>query len=110
MLAEGDSAYLPQSGFDAVYPWHMFKMMGKVASGDRPAFALDSIKAENDRMYPGTLSRCISPATMMRTVGTKQTLVFPRTCACTIRRVLANHGGQRSVCFTAARKNQFCGR
>lgn len=52
MLAEGDSAYLPESGFDAVYPWHMFKMMGKVASGTRPAFALDSIKVENDQMYP----------------------------------------------------------
>ena len=52
MLAEGDSAYLPQSGFDAVYPWHMFKMMEKVARGDRPASALDSIKAENDYMYP----------------------------------------------------------
>ena len=52
MLAEGDSAYLPESGFDAVYPWHMFKMMEKVAKGERPAFGLDSIKHENDRMYP----------------------------------------------------------
>lgn len=52
MLAEGDSAYLPQSGFDAVYPWHMFKMMEKIARGDRPAFGLDSIKHENDKMYP----------------------------------------------------------
>ncbi len=52
MLAEGDSAYLPESGFDAVYPWHMFKMMEKIAKGERPAFGLDSIKLENDRMYP----------------------------------------------------------
>ena len=52
MLAEGDSAYLPVSGFDAVYPWHMFKMMEKIAKGQRPAFGLDSIKLENDRMYP----------------------------------------------------------
>lgn len=52
MLAEGDSAYLPKSGFDAVYPWHMFKMMEKIAKGDRPAFGLDSIKHENDIMYP----------------------------------------------------------
>ncbi|WP_210487781.1 alpha-amylase family glycosyl hydrolase [Rufibacter aurantiacus] len=52
MLAEGDSAYLPKSGFDAVYPWHMFKMMEKVAKGERPAFSLDSVKQENDRMYP----------------------------------------------------------
>jgi len=52
MLAEGDSAYLTESGFDAVYPWHMFKMMEKVAKGERPAFGLDSIKRENDMMYP----------------------------------------------------------
>jgi alpha-amylase len=52
MLAEGDSSYLPESGFDAVYPWHMFKMVEKVAKGERPAFGLDSIKLENDRMYP----------------------------------------------------------
>jgi alpha-amylase len=54
MLAEGDSAYLPESGFDAVYPWHMFKMMEKVAKGERPAFGLDSIKYENDKMYPAS--------------------------------------------------------
>jgi glycosidase len=52
MLAEGDSAYLPESGFDAVYPWHMFKMMEKIAKGDRPAFGLDSIRHESDMMYP----------------------------------------------------------
>ncbi len=52
MLAEGDSAYLPKSGFDAVYPWHTFKMMEKIARGDRPAYALDSIKWENDTLYP----------------------------------------------------------
>ena len=52
MLAEGDSAYLPQSGFDAVYPWHMFKMMEKIAKGTRPAFGLDSVKNESDKLYP----------------------------------------------------------
>jgi len=52
MLAEGDSSYLPKSGFDAVYPWHMFHMMEKVAKGDRPAFALDSIKNEIYTIYP----------------------------------------------------------
>jgi hypothetical protein len=30
----------------------MFKMMGMVAKGTRPAFGLDSIKNENDKMYP----------------------------------------------------------
>lgn len=52
MLAEGDSTYLAKSGFDAVYPWHMFKMMEKIAKGERPAFGLDSIKQENDHRYP----------------------------------------------------------
>ena len=52
MLAEGDSAYLAKNGFDAVYPWRMFHMMVKVASGERPAFALDSIRLENDTLYP----------------------------------------------------------
>lgn len=52
MLAEGDNAYLPESGFDAVYPWPMFHKMIRVAKGERPAFSLDSIKNENDRKYP----------------------------------------------------------
>jgi alpha-amylase len=52
MLAEGDSVYLPQSGFDAVYPWHMFHMMEKVAKGERPAFALDSVQKLNAMIYP----------------------------------------------------------
>lgn len=52
MLAEGDSTYLAKSGFDAVYPWHMFKMMEKIAKGKRPAFGLDSINKENQTRYP----------------------------------------------------------
>lgn len=52
MLAEGDNAYLPESGFDAVYPWSMFHMMAEVANGNRPAFALDSIQEQNVLKYP----------------------------------------------------------
>lgn len=52
MLAEGDNAYLPESGFDAVYPWAMFHKMIEVAKGDRPAFALDSIQKQNAMKYP----------------------------------------------------------
>ena len=52
MLAEGDSSYLPRSGFDAIYPWSMFHMMEKIARGDRPAFGLDSIENQNSTMYP----------------------------------------------------------
>jgi alpha-amylase len=52
MLAEGDSAYLPKAGFDAVYPWHMFHMMEKVADGSRPASGLDSILNFDEMTYP----------------------------------------------------------
>ncbi len=52
MLAEGDSAYLPRNGFDAVYPWHTFHAMEKIARGESTALALDSIKKESDAMYP----------------------------------------------------------
>jgi glycosidase len=51
MLAEGDKPYLAKT-FDAVYPWTMFHQMEKIAAGQRPAFALDSIKAANDTLYP----------------------------------------------------------
>ncbi|MBL7739409.1 MAG: DUF3459 domain-containing protein [Chitinophagaceae bacterium] len=52
MFAEADKPYLHPSGFDATYPWEMFHMMVKVAKGQRPAFALDSIKNRFDTLYP----------------------------------------------------------
>jgi alpha-amylase len=52
MLAEGDKSYLHPTGFDATYPWEMFHMMVKVAKGERPAFALDSIRTRFDTLYP----------------------------------------------------------
>ena len=52
MLAEGDSSYLPKNGFDAVYPWHMFHMMEKIARGEYPASGLDSIQKETVKRYP----------------------------------------------------------
>ncbi len=51
MLAEGDKAYLSTSGFNAVYPWPMFKAMVKVAKGERDVAILDSIKTVNDTLY-----------------------------------------------------------
>jgi alpha-amylase len=51
MLAEGDRAYLPASGFDATYPWEMFHKMVQVAAGERPAFALDSVLQHYDSVY-----------------------------------------------------------
>jgi alpha-amylase len=52
MLAEGDRAYLPASGFDATYPWEMFHKMVQVAAGERPAFALDSVLQKYNSIYP----------------------------------------------------------
>ena len=52
MLAEGDKSYLHPSGFDATYPWVMFHKMVQVAKGERPAFALDSVKNYYDTLYP----------------------------------------------------------
>ena len=52
MLAEGDNGYLPRNGFDAVYPWRMFHVLAKIATGDRPATSIDSILKENDTLYP----------------------------------------------------------
>ena len=54
MLAEGDKAYLPENGFDAVYPWPMFHMMEKIAKGERPAFGIDSIYLQNQQKFPST--------------------------------------------------------
>ncbi|WP_301921014.1 alpha-amylase family glycosyl hydrolase [Ferruginibacter sp.] len=51
MLAEGDRPYLSRNGFDAVYPWDMFHMMIKVAAGERPAFALDSVRTYDDTAF-----------------------------------------------------------
>lgn len=53
-LAEGDKSYLLRSGYDAYYPWEMFHMMVKIAKGERPAFALDSVKNKYDTAYPKT--------------------------------------------------------
>jgi len=51
MLAEGDKPYLHESGFDATYPWDMFHMMEKIARGERPAYAIDSVKQKYDTAY-----------------------------------------------------------
>jgi glycosidase len=50
-LAEGEKPYLVQNGFDAFYPWEEFHMMVKIAKGERPAFALDSIRNKYDTTY-----------------------------------------------------------
>jgi glycosidase len=51
-LAEGDKPYLLKTGFDAYYPWELFHMMTRIAKGQRPAFALDSVRNKYDAVYP----------------------------------------------------------
>lgn len=52
MLAEGNKASLEQDGFDATYCWDEFAMMKKIAKGERPAFALDSVVNRVDTTFP----------------------------------------------------------
>lgn len=48
MLAEADSAWLHEVGFDATYSWPEFNMMKLVAAGKRKASAMDSIFNHTD--------------------------------------------------------------
>lgn len=48
MLAEADSAWLHEVGFDATYSWPEFNMMKLVAAGKRNAAALDSVLKKLD--------------------------------------------------------------
>jgi len=52
MLAEGDTSFLPKSGFDAIYSWPIFKGMKNVASGLWNVIQLDSIRIINETKYP----------------------------------------------------------
>ncbi len=57
MLAEGDSAWLHEAGFDATYPWIAFNMMKLIAKGERKASALDSIINYTDSVFPANAIR-----------------------------------------------------
>ncbi len=52
MLAEGDKPSLSTDGFDATYAWPEFAMMKKIANGERPAFALDSVLTNTNSSFP----------------------------------------------------------
>lgn len=57
MLAEADGPQYHKDGFDASYPWTIFHMMNKIAAGERPAFALDSVITAMDTSYPSNAIR-----------------------------------------------------
>ncbi len=48
MLAETDSAWLHEVGFDATYAWPEFSMMKLIAAGKRKAAAMDSVFSFTD--------------------------------------------------------------
>ncbi|MBC7903498.1 MAG: alpha-amylase [Gemmatimonadaceae bacterium] len=52
MLAEGDKGDLHKAGFDASYPWEMFKCIKDIAAGIRPPAAIDSVLMKEDTSFP----------------------------------------------------------
>lgn len=52
MLAESNKAAEQEDGFDATYSWNEFSMMKRIAKGERPAFALDSVINRVDSAFP----------------------------------------------------------
>lgn len=52
MLAEADKPSVHVDGFDASYGWDYFAMTKRIAAGERPAFAIDSVLARVDAKYP----------------------------------------------------------
>ncbi|MEO8172446.1 MAG: alpha-amylase family glycosyl hydrolase [Sediminibacterium sp.] len=52
LLAEADSAWLYDVGFDATYAWPEFNMMKLIAAGKRSASAMDSVVAFTDSTLP----------------------------------------------------------
>jgi len=54
MLAEADSAWLHEAGFDATYTWSEFNEMKDIAAGKKPATAIDSALGKLDKEFPAT--------------------------------------------------------
>ncbi|MEP6682058.1 MAG: alpha-amylase family glycosyl hydrolase [Parafilimonas sp.] len=52
MLAETDSSWLLDAGFDAVYTWPEFNVMKNIAAGKTNALALDSVLNNVDSTFP----------------------------------------------------------
>ena len=52
LLAEADSAWLHEVGFDATYTWSEFNAMKDIAAGKAPATAIDTAIAVLDKDFP----------------------------------------------------------
>jgi glycosidase len=52
MLAESDSAWLNEAGFDATYTWPQFHTMVDIAAGKKNALSLDSVVNRVDATFP----------------------------------------------------------
>lgn len=57
MLAESNSSWMHEAGFDATYTWDAFNVMKQIAAGDRPANSLDSVLQNVDSTYPSNALR-----------------------------------------------------
>lgn len=57
MLAEADSAWLHEVGFDATYAWPEFHTTKKIAAGKTNALAIDSVLAFADSTLPANALR-----------------------------------------------------
>jgi glycosidase len=57
MLAEGDKPSLHEAGFDATYAWSDFAMLKQMASGQRKAFAIDSVLTKNNSTFTANALR-----------------------------------------------------
>ena len=54
MLAEAEDEWLYEAGFDMSYGWKFFQVAKQVASGKKPATALDSVLHHWDTLFPPT--------------------------------------------------------
>lgn len=52
MLAEADSAWMYDVGFDATYSWPEFHTMVEIAAGRRDALSLDTVLNSADKKFP----------------------------------------------------------
>jgi len=52
MLAEANEGWLHEAGFHATYAWEPFSLWKQIAKGERPATAIDSVRAKEHKSHP----------------------------------------------------------